>query len=323
MLQKIRTYFANLFQLSPSKKDRGTLIVSMLVALVFWVLVKLSNEYRSPKSVQINYVLPEDKVFQEMPPQTVVAELQGVGWELMQEFFTAKEPAIEVNLVESSLTYINNTQLRSKVATAISNNNVEIGKLNLEDINLTLVDKISKKVPIHLRDSITVAAEHYLRDSILLSPDSVLLEGPEPAVKERERWETQYLILSNLQNTTQRILLLEEPTDPQLVIKPKAVEVTVQVEEFTDKSLFVPIVIKNPPADSIKIFPSRIRLDVTVGLSDYNAILEDDFLVEVDFEGVPLDAENNTVPIQITQQPEVARSVQFSPKSVEFFIMEE
>jgi len=323
MLQKIKNYFVNLFQLSRSKKDRGTLIISICIALIFWFLVKLSNEYSSPKDVYINYILPEDKVFQEMPPRIIVAELQGVGWELMREFFTAKDPVITIDLVESSLSYINSNQLRSKVANAIGNNDVDIVKLNFEDINLALEDKVSKTVPVLLQDSITVAPEHYLRDSILISPDSVLLEGPESVVTELEQWETNTLILTNLSSTTERLLALQEPTNLQLVISPRVVEVTVPVEEFTDKSLFVPIIVKNPPADSIKIFPSKIRLDVTVGLSDYNAIEEEDFQVEVDFQDVPLNAKNNTVPIQIAKQPTAARSVQFSPKSVEFFIMEE
>lgn len=319
-LQTIKEYFFNLFQLTQSKRDRAILIVCIFIALIFWIFVKLSKTYRSPKDVSVVYELPDNQAFQEMPPHTIRATIEGIGWELMREYFTRREPVIYFDLKESPLLYISNAQLRSKVASAIGNNNVEVVRMNYEDINLELEPKMSKLVPIRLQDSITFAAEHFLLDSIILEPDSVLVEGPESLLTNITSWQTNLLMLHRLKNTTKSEVSLQNPAQPQLSLNPKSIVVTVPVEQYTEKSLFVPIIVKNSP-DSLKIFPSRIRLDVTVGLSQYNSIKEEDFRVEVDLKDASTDQNKNVVPIQIVEQPAAARSIQFSPKSVEFFIL--
>jgi len=99
------------------------------------------------------------------------------------------------------------------------------------------------------------------------------------------------------------------------------VTVTLKVEQFTERSLFVPITIKNAP-DSLKTFPERAKLSCVVGLSKYNDIDKNSFQLVADLKGIPLNTEKNTIPVLVTKQPDFVRAVNFQPRSVEFFFVE-
>ena len=61
------------------------------IALVFWLLVKLSGEYFLEKQVNISYQLPQDKAFSKKPPSDIVARVEGTGWDLLFSYFTSPE----------------------------------------------------------------------------------------------------------------------------------------------------------------------------------------------------------------------------------------
>ena len=94
----------------------------------------------------------------------------------------------------------------------------------------------------------------------------------------------------------------------------------VEVEQFTEKSLFIKVDVKNAP-DSLKIFPERIRLTCVLGLSRYNEIAPEDFALEVDLKNIPLNTVNNTIPILVTKQPNYIDNIKLSDRSVEFFFV--
>ena len=93
-------------------------------------------------------------------------------------------------------------------------------------------------------------------------------------------------------------------------------------EQFTEKSLFLPVTVKNAP-DSLKIFPNKVKTNFVIGLSQYDAISEKDFQLEVDLNGIPINQANNTAPISLIKQPAEVKNIRFSPKSVQFLFVKE
>ena len=94
-------------------------------------------------------------------------------------------------------------------------------------------------------------------------------------------------------------------------------EANIQAEQFTEKSMFIPIVVKNAP-QKLKIFPNKIKLDCTVALSRYAELNANNFVVEVDLRFSS--GKGNTLPIILSKQSPFARNIKFSPKSAEFYI---
>ncbi len=307
------------FGVSESKQDRAVLIVCIGIASVFWFFVKLSQIYSIDVEVGLDYVIPINKVFSEIPPQKVIATLEGTGWDLLPSYFKNIETSVEIDVMRR---YINTSDLNTKISSSIDELGLSLKRVNPDYLVLSLQDQSSKKVPIQLNSQITVAPQHYIKDSILLFPDSVIASGPKSLIDSLFYWETYPFKLDNLHKNTQQVIFLSSDENSLIQLDTNTTTVTISVEQVAEKKLFVPIRVKNY-TDSLRIFPSKIQLSVSVGLSDFDLITEKDFVVEVDMKDIENAQANNTAPIQVSQYPTIVRALRFSPKSVEYFKIKE
>jgi YbbR domain-containing protein len=135
------------------------------------------------------------------------------------------------------------------------------------------------------------------------------------------KWPTDSLVIENLNSSQSRTVALQPPPQ-EIQLETKEVEVRIEVEQFTEKSLFVPLQVKNiPETDSLSFFPQRVRVRFVVGLSKYNELTDEDFQLEADLEGVSLEKSQIQVPIRLTKKPDFVKNVQFTPNTANFFIV--
>lgn len=308
-----------LFRLPPSQEDRIILLICFGVALLFWLIVKLDGTYAKEMEVNLEYILSENEAFVELPTRKVKATVRGEGWTLMQP---DPKLSLPIDLTTTNQRGINSSFLASEIEQKLRFQNLTIERLVPEYIALDIEEKVSKKIPIRLRDSVSYAEEHFLRDSIHYTPDSVLVSGPTSVVNGLNEWSTKLLRQENLESAFEDSLALKADKKGILQLEPSIIKVTIPVERYTEKTFFVPVVAEHD-FDSLKIFPNKIQLHVIVGLSDYNSISPDDFVLEADIKTATRTGDNNTAPLLITKRPTAARSVHFSPKAIEFLIVEQ
>lgn len=245
-------------------------------------------------------------------------KLQGRGWELMFDYLYDPEILLTYNLGKLNSLNLSDIQLRRDIARNITFSSINVISID-RDIQLQLEQGASKKVPILAIDSLSFAVGYHPSHPLRLEPDSVVIEGPISLVNTIHTWKTTPLLLKNLKNTTLQTIALEKPP-LELALNVTQVKATVEVEQITEKSMFVTLNVRNPPSDSVKYFPETVKITCTVGLSDYNKIDTSDFVVEIDLSKVSLKQGKHTVPIHMVRQPLQALTVQFTPKSAEFFI---
>lgn len=318
-IKKIIKNIRHSFGVSDSKQDRAVLFICIGIALVFWAFVKLSQIYAIDVEVGLSYQVPEGEAFLEAPPKKIIATLEGTGWDLLSPYFNKMSTAVEIDVMRR---YISSSDLSTKISSSVEDFGLSLKRVNPDYLVLSLQEASSKKVPIELNSQLKIAAQHYIRDSIIIVPDSVLVSGPQSLIDSLQVWETQLLELNNLDKPTTRIVSLANSYGNLIQLDTNEVTVTIQVEQVAEKKLFVPIRIKNYE-DSLRIFPNKIQLNVSVGLSDFYIIKTEDFVVEVDMKDIDINPENNSVPIQVTQYPTSVRALHFSPKSVEYFKVKE
>ncbi|MFK7935069.1 MAG: CdaR family protein [Saprospiraceae bacterium] len=320
-LQRILKNLRN--RLQPNlQQDRHLLLFCMGLSLICWFLVKLSANYSTLKTFHPTYQIPTNQAFIEMPPDHLYATISGRGWDLMFEYFANFEPEVNIDVVNEDLSVLGQAQLQSAVEDALTSSQLKVVRLDLNQIPLKTEERDQKTIPIILIQNIETAAGYHLSDSIQLIPDSVLISGPASLVDSLDDWETLPLQLTDLQQTSEHTISLHPSPWSGLLVTPQQSKIVVPIEQLTEKSMFIDVVVKNAP-DSMKIFPNKIRINATVGIKDFNAITQADFRAEVDLAGVELNDEKNTAPIIITQQPKAVTSIYFTPKSVEFFIVKE
>lgn len=308
-------------KIPPIKKseDRAILLTCIAIALVFWVLVKLSQTYRTVWEVGLDFRVPDKKAMVTPPPRLLEVEIEGTGWELMYEYVIRGVPQLTYDLNIATDQFISRGQLRNDIMRQMAAADIKVIEVNFDQISLELEDKISRKVPIHLCSALDFAPEYALQTPPELKPDSVLVSGPATLIGTYFEWPTDTLRLTGLQAPkTVNVELATPPQGVQLDIATSSV--TLEVEQFTEKSVFVPLTVKNG-RDSLKFFPDRLKLTCVVGLSRYNELTANNFTLEVDLKNVQLNESDNSMPVVLTRQPDFVRNIHFTPASVEFFIL--
>ncbi|MCB0586846.1 MAG: YbbR-like domain-containing protein [Phaeodactylibacter sp.] len=303
------------------REDRATLLACIGIAFVFWLLIKLSQTYRAEKQVLFQFEIPSDKALATLAPNDMTVQLEGTGWDLMFDFFSSRTVKLSYDMSGITQLNLNRARLRSDIAQNLNSNDISIMEINPESLNLTLEDKSTKPVPVIVRDSLNFAPEHHLKSPVKVSPDSVEIAGPASLVSTIDKWYTDSLQLDNLKTTTTQVVKLEKPPR-ELSVSVNQVEAQIEVEPFTEKTMYIPLVIKNAP-DSLRIFPDKINISCKLGLSKYDSVSFRDFIAEVDLKGISANAPNNSVPVVITQKPDFVESLQYTPKSAKFFIVEQ
>ena len=302
------------------KTDRAILLLCMVVALIFWLLIKLSDEFRTTRDIELSYIYPEGKTFVDKLPPQITATVKGIGWDLMGDHFAGRKYDVLLELQDLESQTID----RKQIVAAISNQlpaSIQIEDVSLNYVNVLLDNVSNKKVPIILDKNIQPEMGFQIK-SITTTPDSVLLNGPEMLVENHVDWKTQLLDLQALK-TTQQIQLKLSPTgNDQLQLQPSSVQINVEVEQLTEHSVFVPIIVVNPP-DSLDIFPKKVQVSYVVGLSQFDQVKASDIKVVADFRYTSPQAEENTVPINIVEHPNFIKNVNCKPNSVKFYFVKE
>ncbi|HMQ45860.1 MAG TPA: CdaR family protein [Saprospiraceae bacterium] len=308
------------FQLN---EDRAILMVCFVIALIFWLIVKLSNPYKTTREVEFYVPLPQDKALSKRPPDDMTVELSGLGWDLAIDYFYHKTIKLVLPLNGTEEMTLNINQLRHEIKQYLRSDGIAIGEINYDQVTLKAEDKLSRKVPIALSADLAFAPDFHLKQAPILKPDSVEVSGPASLVKAITFWASDSIRLTDLKSNVRTNLKLKSP-DYALELNTPTVQMQLEVEPFTEKSLFVPLkIVHKSGTDSIRIFPENITVQFKLGLSRFDSIQPKDFQAEVDFTGISKSSSNQTAPIQIVKQPASIQLLGFTPKSVKFFWIEE
>jgi hypothetical protein len=287
-------------------RERAVLMVCIGIALCFWVLNRLSTKFRKTTPVRLEYFTPMGKALRMIPPQYANVSWQGTGWDLL----TGSEPRIALTVETDS---IQTFYLRTIAAQQLGN---DVFSVSPEQITVEIEDIGTKNVPVEAVAILSFWKGFDLSDDIQLTPSVITVEGAKSVLENLNSLKTDTLRFQKLKDTV--ITSIKLSVIPILKFSKTEVSALLAVEQFTEKSLFVPLTVRNAP-QRLQIFPNKVKLDCTVALSRYASLSGENFMAVVDLKNVDVKSKNNTVPIVLLQQPSFVRNVKFSPQSVEFY----
>lgn len=302
------------------RQDRATLMTCIGIALIFWFFVKLSQQYETEITVTVTYQLPDSQAFVNLPPDEITATLTGSGWDLFYEFIFNRSPSIDFIAEQFPSGMIEPTQITNRIKREIASE-VKVTDTDEEFIILEFQNQFVKTLPIRLEHNIEFVSGYDLKNPIQIYPDSVTVTGPISLVRDLEFWSTDLFESKDLKVDLQEELNMKMPEQGEIRLNPPKTVLTVEVEEFTEKEVYVPVEIKNA-TDSIRLSSKTVRVNFEVGLSRFDSITKKDFHFEADFKNVSLNDENNVIPVNPRTFPEGIKHPNYFPKSVEFFIVQ-
>ena len=290
-------------------RDRRVLAICIIVALVFWLILNLSRIYSINKEVSITYQLPEDQLLVNSPAQMADLSISGQGWNLLWERLTTHVIKIVLNVARL-------------IEQQLASSQLTVEQLNFLPVQLETEAKVSKRVPILVNVDFDFVEGYRPAGAPLLVPDSVTVYGLPVDLDSITFWSTDTLRNTEVSGDINLAAKLSESTIPRITLSDATVAFSQNVETFTEKSLYVPVTVRNAPlTDSFKIFPNQVRLKVAVLQSNFNGVVADSFLLVADLEGMRAEDQRNSIPLILERKPVSAISVQYTPRSAEYFLI--
>ncbi|QXV65076.1 YbbR-like domain-containing protein [Mucilaginibacter sp. 21P] len=311
-----------IIKLSAIERRRLSVFVTCLVFAVFaWLFTALSNTYKFTIRQIINYKnLPQKRAFYPLQADTVSAIVQGTGWQMLfsKVDYNNKPINVDLHTLETKNFIVISQQL--KQINAKKDLNHEIIALNPDTLFFDFSNRIIKRVPVEVVSDIQYQKQFSQSNDLMIKPRYVTISGPAEVLAKITSWKTDTVKLQNANEDFIGRIALQKPKEGNLAVIPRAVTLTIPVDEYTEKTLEIPVkVINNQRYYDIKVFPQKVKVTFTTSLTDYPEMNEDDFEAVADLD---LWRHNgyNTLPVKVTRMPSYSKVTKIEPQVIDFII---
>jgi hypothetical protein len=305
-----------------SRKISKTFISFLVASFFIWLLITFSKEYTTVITYAVIYKnIPQNKLLQEAPINKIDITVKASGFKILRSNFKNKKIQLEASNLqrkEHSKFYFLTKNQEMKIQNQLFFG-VELKEVLQDTIYLDLGLLTSKKVALKPNLEINYHIGYDLLNEIKISPDSIVISGPEAQVEK-----TNYLDLSELKLDDVKSDFSEEVTILKLnnnfKISDLKTVISGSVDKFTEGKLQVSFTTKNLPKDiKLTTLSEKIEIVFVVALSNFSKISETSFKVECDY----LISKNNNLGYLIPKvilAPDFIKSIKIIPKKIDFLI---
>jgi len=217
-----------------------------------------------------------------------------------------------------SIHYILTKYVKSDIEKQMPTTEIKVIDIMPDSLVFKLTNLVQKKVPVKVDVEYDLERQFMISDTIFTIPDSVSITGAANLVDTINYVMTKDVKLDKLSKTTKRNTGLKNIKG--IDIKRNRVVLVIPVEQFTEHKVKVPIMPKNvPDTMELKLFPKEVELKFLVGLSNFDYVKPNQFIVTVDYNDVD-SLIGNKIKVTTEITPTFINQVRNSHPSVEFLI---
>lgn len=297
------------------------LITCLLMAIGAWLFLALNNKYvYTAKTVLVYKNFPQKRAFHALQSDTVDLQVEGTGWQLLFARLRISPQSISISLDKlNNRNYILFSEQLYQVNRQLETSQ-NIISVRPDTLYFDFSERTVKRVPVRLVSNFSFAKQFDVADDIEIVPEYVTLSGPEQELKQIREWPTDTLNLKNLQNSTGARVAMAQNKLKNVNIFPTSAEVKVPVDEFTEKTLELPLgVLNNKEYYSIKLYPKKIKVTFLVALSKYQQVNENYMDAVVDLAEWK-ESQHSQLRVKLARFPEHCKLVSIAPEKIDFII---
>jgi hypothetical protein len=317
------------YLLSKFNRRSVAFLLCLLLSGLFWLLMSLSEEYVNEISIPVVYnVPPEDVLVASELTSSVTAEVKGLGFDLMWYWLKFEQLEIPVATNPTELPSLNKngvpihyilTADKGIELAKMEDNQLTVLSVEPDTLFLKFVPKFIKQVPIQLNAEISFQKQFGMVSEPILIPDSILVIGAKEDVDTITFVVTEIQYWNDLnESLTNKVRLQKFTNLPFVTVSQENIDVEVNVVEFTEGSVTVPIQIVADNPESVKVFPHEVEIKYQVPLADYDKIRAEQFQVSVFLSENSLG--QSSLLVNIDGKPQEVTQVRVSPAQVEFIV---
>jgi hypothetical protein len=307
------------------RKNREFLIFLFFFALsaVFWLLQTLNETFETEVVVplKLNNV-PSNLIITSDLPDELHVTVQDKGSILMKYLYGQPLTPVTVDYKNydfggmAGRVQVQEAEVRRAIAAQLFSS-TRIQSIKPDTLEFFYNRGLKKKVPVLISGVIEPAQQYYLRH-VVAKPDSVVVFAPSSILDTLQAAYTQNFYQAGLVESKN----LQIPVRPIRGAKfiPDVLDLQIDVDIYTEKTVEVPIVGVNFPADKdLRTFPSKVKVTFKVGSKSYKSITADDFVLVISYEEL-INNESSKIPLHLKSIPEGVSSVRIHPSEVDYLL---
>lgn len=313
----IKTYFRHY-----RGKNVLIFLFFVLLSFSFWVLLSLQEEYEIQVSIPIRYKnMPNDVVFVQTPPTEITARVRDKGTVLLNYSIGNKISVLDIDLTDISTKggvfvfpakNVEGTIMKQLISTT------NLINFNPTQIEIPYSKLTNKKLPVVFNGDIRTEAGFKVSGEITIEPPYVDVYASDIVLDTLLTISTVFTEIKKGKKTITEELKLNKPEGT--TIEPESVTITIPIEEFTEKTLDIPIISKGVPDNfTIRMFPAKVQVICTVPLSRFKELSEEEFLVEASIEDTEQHI-SGMLSVTLIRKPDWVEDVSLNPSSIEFIL---
>lgn len=315
----LKTYTKKL-RLLKVNRELLVFFVFLCTSGLFWLLQAFQESTTANVDYKIQLVnIPEKIVITSDIPESISVTIAGRGYDLMT-FTTEKNKqslVFDYDDLErtNSALIIDNATIKRHIS-KIMPGAINFVSVSPAQISLPYSNGEKKRVPVIYAGDVTTGSQYSLCN-IKITPDSADIYAPADIYKSVNVIHTEKIDFENIEHSHSCKLALS----PQSGVKaiPDSVDVTFNVELFSEKSVSVPISTINVPNGTLlHTFPSKVEVTSRVSAKKFNSVTADSFKVAVDYSSIT--PETKKCQLILLKQPKEVANVKMFPESVEYII---
>ena len=302
-----------------SKRHLRVMIASAVFGILVWLSIAMREEYTLALTVPLTIdEIPAGYAIRTGVPRSVQLRLRGDGWrlaaillgpELQLRFPFTQSPA-QVDVI----TYpdiVDRVSLRPGVhLTDVAPDSIIVG-----------IDRsVRTTVPVVFDHAFSFRDGYGQVGNILITPESVTVEGAAIVLKNIASWPTEPRVFENLKDPLDLDVPLVSGSTSHVQLSASTAHVSVNVQPFAEK-VFAGLgveVVGLPPTREVILIPPKIEIVVRGGINQLTGLTADDFGVTVDYETIVADT-TGVVDISIAA-PEGIQLVRKRPERLQYIV---
>lgn len=309
-------------KLTKLERKRVVVVITCLLAAIgTWLFIALENKY--PYAVKTELIYkdePQKRAFKPLQPDAVELQVEGTGWQLLFSRLHLEPQSVTVSLAKlSTRSYILFSEQLADINRQLGSAQ-QVISVKPDTLYFDFSRRTTKRVPLKLASNLTFVKQYGVSNPIRLTPAYVNISGPQDELAKITEWHTDTLKLSDLQKTATTRISIKQNVSNNISIYPSSVAVRVPIDEFTEKTVEVPLkVINNYEFYNVKLFPKKVKVTFLVSLSGYQDIDQEFIEAVVDLKEWK-DLAHSQFTVKIKRFPDFCKLVKIVPNKINFIV---
>ena len=295
----------------------------VLVSAGFWLLLTLNESYEMDVEVPVELVgVPQEVVLTTELPASLQVRVRDKGSVLMGYYGNDRHRQLtfDFKAYDHGETYHHVVITHADVQKQLQHSfdaSTHLVSIRPDTVEYYYTRGHMKRVPVTFRGHVQPEQLYYLA-SLRCQPDSVTVWADESYLDSLVEVSTVVTNINGLTESVTRNVPL--PTVRGVKFEPAEVQLTAEIDVFTEKKVEVPIVGTNFPAGmSLRTFPATATVSFRVGAKDYKKITRDQFVITTTYEQL-LAMSDSMLTLKLRSVPEGVSQVRIQPQRVQFLI---